>query len=276
MFARFVRHYLLAVQFFTRIPVVGSLADWVGFSPSMLRASAAHFPGVGWIVGGLCGGSMYGLLVILPTLPAAPWVAAILSTAFGVLITGAFHEDGLADTADGIGGAVDRERALEIMKDSRIGTYGALALVLAIISKVALLALLAQANATLAAWAIFAAQVTSRTMPLVLIRTLRHVGDDFSANTPSKSKPLADTISTRSLGVGMLWCALALALTAWKIPSPIWLYGVVGASAGLAWMARVLKRRLQGFSGDGLGATQQICEVLFYLAIALTVPVIVN
>jgi adenosylcobinamide-GDP ribazoletransferase len=276
MFSRFVRHYLLAIQFFTRIPVIGRLADWVGFSPAMLRASAAHFPGVGWIVGGLCGAMMYGLLNILPALPAAPGIAAILSTVFGALLTGAFHEDGLADTADGLGGAIDRERALEIMKDSRVGTYGALALVLVVLSKVALLALLGQANPTLAAWAVFAAHVTSRTMPLVLIRTLRHVGNDFSGNTPSKSKPLADNISTGGLGVGMLWCALALALTAWKIPSPTLLYGFVGALAGLAWMARLLHRRLQGFTGDGLGATQQISEVLFYLAVALSLPPAIN
>eukprot|EP01136_Pigoraptor_vietnamica_P013914 Opistho-1_new@55467 len=91
--SRFVRHFLLALQFFTRIPVTGRLADWVGFSPAMLRASAAHFPGVGWIVGGLTAAVLWGLLLLLPAVPAAPWVAAIVSTVFGVLLTGAFHED---------------------------------------------------------------------------------------------------------------------------------------------------------------------------------------
>jgi adenosylcobinamide-GDP ribazoletransferase len=157
----FLRHFLIALQFFTRIPVTGRLADWVGFSPAMLRASAAHFPGVGWVVGGLTAAVFHGLLTWLPSQAAAPWVAAIASTVFSVLLTGAFHEDGLADTADGLGGALHRERALEIMKDSRIGSYGAAALVLAALAKVALIALLAQAGgAWLAAAGLFAAHVS--------------------------------------------------------------------------------------------------------------------
>ncbi len=264
---RFVRHFLLALQFFTRIPVTGQLADWVGFSPAMLRASAAHFPGVGWIVGGFTAAVLWGLLLLLPAVPAAPWVAAIASTVFGVLLTGAFHEDGLADLADGLGGSMNRERALEIMKDSRIGSYGAIALVLAVLAKVALLALLAQANAWLAVVALFAAHVTSRTVPLVVIRTLPHVGD-----TPqSKSKPLAESMGNAGLAAGLLWWALAMALVVWLLPAAPWVQAVLGALLGLAWMWRLLQRRLQGFTGDGLGATQQVSEVLFYLGLALSV-----
>ena len=96
----FIRHFLIAIQFFTRIPIDGRLADWVGFSPAMLRASAAHFPGVGWVVGGLTALVFWGLVHVLPVQPAAPWVAAVFSTAFSVWLTGAFHEDGLADTAE--------------------------------------------------------------------------------------------------------------------------------------------------------------------------------
>ena len=95
-----VRHFLLALQFFTRIPVTGRLADWVGFSPAMLRASAAHFPGVGWVVGGLTALVFWGLTQALPGQAASVWVAAVVSTAFSVWLTGAFHEDGLADLAD--------------------------------------------------------------------------------------------------------------------------------------------------------------------------------
>ena len=95
--SQFIRHFLLSVQFFTRIPVTGRLADWVGFSPAMLRDSAAHFPGVGWLVGGLVAAFTMVLLVWLPPADFAPLVAAVWGTAFGVLLTGAFHEDGLAD-----------------------------------------------------------------------------------------------------------------------------------------------------------------------------------
>jgi adenosylcobinamide-GDP ribazoletransferase len=262
----FIRHFLIAIQFFTRIPIDGRLADWVGFSPAMLRASAAHFPGVGWVVGGLTALVFWGLVHVLPVQPAASWVAAVLSTAFSVWLTGAFHEDGLADTADGLGGAVSRERALDIMKDSRIGSYGAIALVLALIAKVLLLGLLVQvAGANQAAWALFAAHVTSRLMPIFVIRTLPHVGD----TAQSKSKPLAETISTAGLLAGLAWWAAAMALAGWMAPGMSWLHAVMGALVGLAWMWRLLQRRLQGFSGDGLGATQQLSELLFYLGLAL-------
>ena len=263
-----LRHFLLALQFFTRIPVTGRLADWVGFSPAMLRASAAHFPGVGWVVGGLTAGVFWVLLTFLPAGPAALWVAAVLSTVFSVMLTGAFHEDGLADLADGLGGSAQRERALDIMKDSRIGSFGAIALVLVLLTKVSLLALLAQGSGWLAVVALLVAHVTSRTVPLVVIRTLAHVGD-----TPqSKSKPLAESLSNTALLAGLVWWALAMALAWWLLPGAPWWAGVLGALVGLAWMWRLLHRRLQGFTGDGLGATQQVSEVLFYLGLALALP----
>lgn len=261
-----IRHFLIAIQFFTRIPIDGRLAHWVGFSPAMLRASAAHFPGVGWVIGGLTALVFWGLVQVLPVQPAAPWLAAVLSTAFSVWLTGAFHEDGLADTADGLGGSVSRERALDIMKDSRIGSYGAIALVLALITKVLLLGLLVQAaGAQQAAWTLFAAHVSSRLMPLFVIRTLPHVGD----TAQSKSKPLAESISTAGLLAGLAWWAAAMALVGWMAPGMPWLPAVMGALVGLAWMWRLLQQRLQGFTGDGLGATQQLSELLFYLGLAL-------
>ncbi len=261
-----MRHFLIAIQFFTRIPVTGRLADWVGFSPAMLRASAAHLPGVGWVVGGLSALVMWGLLQALPAQPASAWVAAVLATVVSVWLTGAFHEDGLADTADGLGGAVSRERALEIMKDSRIGSYGAVALLLALLTKVLLLGLLTQAvGAQQAAWALFAAHVTSRLMPLFVIRTQPHVGD----TAQSKSKPLAESIATPGLLTGLAWWAAAMALAGGMAPGLPWLPAVLGALVGLAWMWRLLQRRLQGFTGDGLGATQQVSELLFYLGLAL-------
>jgi adenosylcobinamide-GDP ribazoletransferase len=265
---QFLRHYLLALQFFTRIPVTGRLATWVGFSPAMLRASAAHFPGVGWLVGAFTAAVLYGLMLLLPAQPAAPWVAAIASTIFGVLLTGAFHEDGLTDLSDGLGGSLDRERALDIMKDSRIGTYGAIALVLALLAKVALVALLVQVDLMLATLALFAAHVTSRLVPLFIIRTLPHVGD-----TPtSKSKPLAERISNAGVCAGVVWWGLAMGMVVWAMPGAPWAGAVLGAVLGLAYMWRLLQRRLQGFTGDGLGATQQVCEVAFHLALILALP----
>ena len=277
---QFFRHYLLSLQFFTRIPVTGRLADWVGFSPAMLRASAGHFPGVGVLVGALVAGFSTMLLMALPQTGSAPLVAAALGTALGVLITGAFHEDGLADVADGLGGSADRDKALVIMKDSRVGAFGAIAVVLMLLSKVALLALLGDVSAPLMCAALFAAHVVSRTWPLLTIRWMPHVGDAAG----SKSKPLADQISAGALVTGFAWCFGALALVmcaqaatefiAIDLAADGLLLALLNAVvlSGVAWvlMARWFWRRLGGFTGDCLGATQQVCELAFYLGLGLS------
>lgn len=261
----FIRHYLIALQFFTRIPVTGRLAAWVGFSPAMLRASAAHFPGVGWLIGCLVAAFSLVLLRHLPPHDLSALVVATLGTAVGVLLTGAFHEDGLADVADGLGGSADRGRALLIMKDSRVGAFGALALVLVVGCKVALLALIGAVDGTSLCWGLFLAHVASRTFPLLLIRAMVHVGDDAG----SKSKPLAEQISGASLAVASVWLLAAMALVHWQAPQHPVLSPLVGATLACLWMWRWFHRRLNGFTGDCLGATQQVCEVAFYLGLAL-------
>ena len=279
-----LRHFLLALQFFTRIPVTGRLADWVGFSPAMLRASAAYFPAVGVVIGGLV---VLLTAVLMHYLPAAyaPLVAAALGTAWSVWLTGAFHEDGLADVADGLGGSYDRERALIIMKDSRVGAFGAIAIALAMLSKVALLALLGAVGVLWLCLALMAAHVLSRTWPLLVIRWLPHVGDDAG----SKSKPLADQISFGSLAVALLWCAGALGLSAWVAASvllgadvqtlvlekvlpvlKVLACGSLASALAFMYMLRLFARRLQGFTGDCLGTTQQLCEIAFYLGCAIS------
>jgi adenosylcobinamide-GDP ribazoletransferase len=261
-----IRHYLLAVQFFTRIPITGRLANWVGYSPAMLRASSAHFPGVGWIVAAVAAAAYAALALLLAPSPWAVAVAAVGSTVATVLLTGGFHEDGLADVADGLGGSAQRERALDIMKDSRIGAYGAMALVLALAAKLALLALLGAHGLATALAALAGAHVLSRLWPLAIVRSLPHVGD----TARSKSKPLADQISGRALGTAALWCFLPLALVEWAQPA-LFLVAGMAASAFAAWrMQRLFARRLGGFTGDCLGAAQQVGEIAFYLGAALT------
>lgn len=260
-----LRHFLLALQFFTRVPVTGRLADWVGFSPAMLRASAAHFPAIGLLVGLVAAAIALALLAWLPPGPLAPCVAAVFSTIATVLFTGALHEDGLADLADGLGGSSDRQRALEIMKDSRIGSFGALALGLALAAKLSLLTLLGALDARVLAAALVFAHVLSRAWPLLLVRWLPYVGDAAGV----RAKPMADAISGSSLAAAWLWAALvAVGIAAWR--GPMFLLAPVLASA-LAFfaIARLLARRLQGFTGDGLGATQQACEIACHLGVAL-------
>jgi adenosylcobinamide-GDP ribazoletransferase len=281
----FIRHYLLAVQFFTCVPITGRLAEWVGFSPAMLRASAAHFPGVGWLVGAAAAAFSGALMCALPPVPFAYPVVAALGTVLTVLMTGAFHEDGLADVADGLGGSYQRERALDIMKDSRVGAFGAIAVSLALLCKVLLLALLGSLAPGLLLAGLFAGHVVSRTWPLLTIRLLPHVGDAAQ----SKSKPLADRISAASLAVAFLWCFGALALVAYALPAmdlrapvvdsasggvrSLWVAALGGAvllsALAWGWMHRWFARRLQGFTGDCLGAVQQVSEIAFYLGLAL-------
>ena len=276
--SQFIREYLLAIQFFTRIPITGRLADWVGYSPELLRASAAHFPGIGVLVGAVAAAVFWLLQAVLPDTPFAPLVAAVLSTVATVLLTGGFHEDGLADVADGLGGSHERERALEIMKDSRVGAFGAMALVLALLGKVALLALLGSVEgvpvdgqdlllrSSFVCAAIWTGHVVSRFLPLLVIRLLPHVGDTAT----SKSKPLADQISRGSLLVAFIWCFMALALSLWALSAINLIVSCSFAALALLGMARLFKRRLQGFTGDCLGATQQVCEIAFYLGLAVT------
>ena len=273
-----VREFLLAVQFFTRVPIVGRLAGWVGFSPALLRASAGHFPGVGLLVGVVVATAYAAVNAMLPDTHFTPLVAAVLSTVISVLLTGGFHEDGLADVADGLGGSYDRTRALDIMKDSRVGAFGAMALVLALLAKVALLALLGSVEgvptgwdeAPLSTWYVCAALVAghtvSRALPLLLIAWLPHVGDTAA----SKSKPLADQITARSLLVAFIWLFMALALVLSVLDAMNLIVACSFAMLALLWMGRWFKRRLQGFTGDCLGAAQQVCEIAFYLGMAIS------
>ena len=254
-----LRHFLLALQFFTRIPVTGRLAQWVGFSPAMLRASAAWLPAVGGLVGAVGAAVFFGALAIWP----AP-VAALLCTIATVLLTGAFHEDGLADVADGLGGSQNRERALDIMKDSRIGAFGALALVLALGLKIALLSTLAmQGTAFAAAVAVLTAHVLSRLAPLAVMRWLPYVGGEAS-----KSRPLADALSGHALGIALLCSLPAVGLLVFAHGAATGMAALL-AGAMYTWiMASWFRRRLGGFTGDCLGAMQQVVELVVYLALA--------
>ena len=279
LISQFVREYLVALQFFTRIPVTGRLADWVGISPELMRASAGHFPGVGVLVGAIAAATYALLQAVLPDTAYTPLVSAALSTVVTVLVTGGFHEDGLADVADGLGGGYDKSHALEIMKDSRLGAFGAMALVLALLGKVALLAMLGTIEGIPDGWdeepfttwyicaALWAGHVVSRALPLLLIYLMPHVGNTAT----SKSKPLADQISLGALSWAFVWCFVTLAIVLTAFDAINLIVGCSFAVIALLWMGRLFKRRLQGFTGDCLGATQQVCEIAFYLGLAVSI-----
>lgn len=260
-----LRHFLLAVQYFTRIPLPRRVTDWMGYDPAWLRASTGWMPLVGLIVGGWSALVWLAAWAWLPAQPATAWICAGLAMAASLWMTGAFHEDGLADTADALGGHVSRQRALEIMKDSRIGSYGAVALVMALGLKGSLLALLAQQWGAQAAGVLAAAHVVSRCMPLITIRLLPHVGE----TDRSKSKPVSESINTPTLLTGFVLGTALLGLFWWGLPALPWWAGLPGAACGWCWVWWLLRQRLGGFTGDGLGATQQLAELGFYLGMAL-------
>ncbi|HEX2010083.1 MAG TPA: adenosylcobinamide-GDP ribazoletransferase [Roseateles sp.] len=252
-----LRLFFVALQFFTRVPV----PRWVGFEPAWLQHSARHFPLVGALVGACSAAVLWAALWFWP----AP-VAAGLAMATGIWLTGGFHEDGWADTCDGLGGAVSREKALAIMKDSRIGSYGALGLILMLGLKAAALVALLEQDWWLALAALVWAQCASRAAPVWLIRALPYVGDAEHA----KAKPLATQASARTLVVALAWVGLASLGLAWVDPAwtPSLGVAVVGAGGATLLMQAWLDKRLGGYTGDNLGATQQFVELVALLAFA--------
>ncbi len=247
-----LRLAMLALQFLTRVPVPA----WVGYRDEWLHQSARHFTLVGMAVGAVA------VLALLSASTLWPWpVAVLLSMVATLVLTGAFHEDGLADTFDALGGAVSCDKALLIMKDSRLGTYGTVTLVVVLALKAAaLIELDAQAAA-----ALLLAHSVSRALPVALIRGLPYAGDAEAA----KAKPLATQVSLGSVAVAMLWALLAAGAvigTRQLDASAVFVSLIAAAGVALA-MARWLRRRLGGFTGDTLGATQQLGEVAIYLAL---------
>lgn len=261
-----LRLFFVALQFLTRAPA----PRWVGFEPAWLRACPRHFPLVGTFVG-MCAAVVFvAALALWP-----PLVASVLSLAATAWLTGAFHEDGLADTADALGGAVDRERALSIMKDSRIGSYGAVALVLACLLKVTAVAALADAGPRGTAWAALAlvwSHTSSRAAPGWIASRLPYAGSVQA----SKAQALTAQVASSGFWIGLGWVAIVsvavIALAAWSgaAPPSSALFALLGAGAAAVAVTvlcqRWLRRRLGGYTGDTLGATQQLVELAGLLA----------
>ena len=258
-----IRHFLLAVQFFSRIPVTGRLAAWVGWSPELQRASAAHLPGVGWLMGLMAATAVLACNYVLPEHPMLPWVAAVISTMITLLATGGFHEDGMADVADGLGGHLPAERALEVMKDSRLGAYGVMALCMGLLAKTVLVALLLSTNIAAGALLLCCGHVLSRGAPLMLMRALRHVSQPATSKTLHiAGKPLP----WRGVVTGLLWCLPACVALQAYLGWTVLLAALLTLALITSYMGWRFYRRLGGMTGDCLGATQQVCELGMYLA----------
>ena len=241
--------FLLAVQFLTRLPVRG---DGL-YSPARLAASVRYYPLVGMLIGGVCAGVFVASHFLFPSM-----IAVILAVAVGGLLTGAFHEDGLADTFDGVGGGLSREKALAIMRDARLGTYGTLALVTALALKISALIFLAP---DLVIAALMAGHGLSRLSSVLVIATSRYVRDEGTG------KPVAGGVSPTSLMIALgtgaavigIWCVF---LTPMALA---WASG--GLLLGHLFMRMFFEPKLGGYTGDTLGAVQQMSEIGFYLGL---------
>jgi len=252
MLRRELEYFFGAIRFFTRLPVPA----WVGHTAEALNRSARWFPAVGLVVGGI------GALVYLGALQFWPQpVAVLLSMAATLYATGAFHEDGLADTVDGLGGGWDKARILEIMKDSRVGSYGVVATLLALLGKFTLLAAL---DAALVPFALLAGHALSRFCAVTLLAGMDYVREDLQ----SKAKPLATRLSTGQLLFSLLFVLAALA----GLPIAKAVAGCGLAVLVTVWLAAKFKRWLGGYTGDCLGATQQVAEIAFYLGLLAQLP----
>ena len=259
------RLILVAVQFLTRI----SVPSFSHYDPQWLHQSSRYFPAVGLLIGLLCAGVFW-----LSSLLFIPLVAAVISTAFGIKLTGAFHEDGLADSCDGLGGGLTRERTLEIMKDSRLGTYGVLGLVSALLLKISLLTAM---PIPVAIVALIIGHTASRLFCISLLTLLPYGGEIEHA----KAKPMAQQLTPLQSIYSSGWLILAITLVTLVFPNTMqqigiwqWLLALLLGIGATDYMRRLLRRRLDGYTGDGLGATQQLSEIAIYIGLAASLPLI--
>jgi len=242
-------HFRHAVRLLTIVP----LPSEKSFEPDWLPRAAKYFPLVGLLIGALLAAVLLAANHVWSGL-----VPALLAVTAGVLLTGAFHEDGLADSADSLGGQT-AEKRLAIMKDSRIGTYGTLALIASFGLRVAALAALPP---WLAAAALIAAHAGGRCAGVMLINTVPYVADRVGKIVQSDD-PLRRHEVLLACAFALLGFAPLLALA--------WPAGVTAALAGIVvavLAARLAIRVLGGYTGDVAGAIEQLFEVVVLLAVA--------
>lgn len=229
-----------ALQFLTRIPIKNTGA------PATRAAMAPWFPAVGVVVGGAIGGVAAGLQYWL-----SPFGAAAVAVAAGMLVTGAFHEDGLADLSDAVAGGTTRERRFEILKDSRLGTYGTAALASSIIVRIAAVAGLAAVGPAAAFAGVLAAHALSRGVAVGIIGFAPAAAPDGLGASFRSDVSRARAVTTLAIGI-----AIAALATGWWAGAMVAV--AVVAATGLTVVAI---RALGGVNGDVAGAVEQVAEI---------------
>jgi adenosylcobinamide-GDP ribazoletransferase len=256
--------FFTALMFYTRIPCPKN----INHDPDYLNKASRYFPLVGWIIGGIC-----FVVYYLASIVFSVEIALILSMIAGILTTGAFHEDGFADVCDGFGGGWTKEKILMIMKDSAIGAYGAIGLVLlfllkfkalySLIQTSEIVNLLPKAFGTTIKNLLFfiSAHSVSRLSAISIVFTHEYSREDAS----SKSKPIAQYFTWKEVVGASFFGLLPLVILSffqWQL-----LLVLLPVFVTRFFLARYFQKWIDGYTGDCLGATQQVCEVIFYLSI---------
>lgn len=247
--AREIPALRLALQFLTRLNIAAT------YSPEAMRASPRWYPAVGIVVGGI-GAVVYALAYWL----FSPLLAVLLAVSSGIVVTGALHEDGFADACDGLGGVRPKERVLEIMRDSRIGTYGVLGLLLIVGCRVA--ALMAMPG-DVVGLVLIAGHATSRAAMLWVMSSSDYVRGSGAGSA------VAGGIDRQALIVALSTTGLALLPLVLVVPLAATITGIAGLVLGHLAMRRWYEPRLGGYTGDCLGAVQQCSELGFYLGLLI-------
>jgi len=247
----FLRQYLVAVHYFTGLPISGGLAHWAGLDGAMPAARAEHFPGVGWLVG-LGGCVVFAVLgLALHANAFTPVAAAVGCLAATIAITRATHEEAWAALfGDSLPGRV---------------TKPVLALLLGVLARVALLAVLAAHSPAGVLAALFAGQVVSRFWPLILLQSLAYAGDGSATDRDT----LGAVIDNRSLAIAGAWCVIPLAVVGWGQGPGFALVGLLLSGVAMLALRQWLVVRTKGLTRDGFVASQLACEIGFYLGAAM-------
>jgi adenosylcobinamide-GDP ribazoletransferase len=243
--------FFTALMFYTRIPCPKN----IDHNPDYLNKASRYFPLIGWIVGVIS-----FLVYYLSAGVFTPEIAIVLSMIAGILTTGAFHEDGFADVCDGFGGGWTKEKILVIMKDSAIGAYGAVGLVLLFLLKFQAISEVLGSSSVKNLLLFVAAHSVSRLAAISIVFTHQYSREDAS----SKSKPIAQSYSWREV-IGAFFFGLlplvVLSFFQWQT-----MLVLVPVFITRYFLARYFQKWIDGYTGDCLGATQQVCEIIIYLS----------
>ena len=231
-----------ALRFFTRLPLPGTL----GQSELALEKAIRYFPLVGIVVGFIA-----ALVFVACSFFWPETLAVLAAMASAILLTGALHEDGWSDMVDGFGGGWERQRILDIMRDSRLGSFGAVALVVLLLAR--FLCLL-EIDPVLIPAALIAGHAFSRLCSFFILATLDY------ARSEGKAKAFSQPLGGGAIAFAVLTALLPLPFLPW----PPVLFAVALASLATLWLRGLFKRGIGGYTGDCLGAAQQLAEVAFY------------